>query len=57
MCLALDPEGIEAVADQGSEDSLAGELYAEESLYPMTAEIPGVDLPELAPDLSEGHLV
>ena len=57
MCLALDPEGAEDWLGQEDEDDLAGELYAEEDLYPVIAEAPEVGIPELAPDLSGEQLV
>ena len=66
VCLALDPEGAEDWLDpEGAEDwlgpededDLAGELYAEEDMYPVIAEAPEVGIPQLAPDLSEEQLV
>ena len=57
VCLALDPEGAEDWLGQEDEDDLAGELYAEEDLYPVIAEAPEVGIPELAPDLSGEQLV
>ena len=57
MCLALGHEGAEGWLDQEDEDDLAGELYAEEDMYPAIAKAPEVGIPELAPDLSGEQLV
>ena len=45
------------MVDQGHGNDLACEFYAEDGLYRVIVEKPGVGLPELSPDLSGEQLV